>query len=286
MEKPPAVALFVDIENIRISTELETAIVKMFPSAEILKIAVANFRLLSLDRELQQRGYHLFHVPSGSDNADREILNLSWLVKDYQKIVIVSNDKIFIKFIHEHNGTGKRVYIVHRSKSNFVITTSRPLLIEEGPPNGQENQLEFTNNPPNKNIQFTSPDQLIQALKSLVNNNRTINNPSKLAVEFQRKFGLKVSIAIKICKISTNFNQLVLNHNIIPTHDPKHQLITDLKELINQNPNLAQNPSLIGTKFRQMYGISISAKMKEVGLTGTPGKLLDQINNGIKAEHN
>lgn len=65
----PVVALLVDIENIKISIPLETAIIKIFPAVEMIKIAVGNWKLLDLDRELLARGYHLVHVPTGHNSA-------------------------------------------------------------------------------------------------------------------------------------------------------------------------------------------------------------------------
>jgi hypothetical protein len=72
-----SVALLVDIENIQPSVALETAITQMFTTTEIIKIAVANWQLLKgIDKELLDRNYHLFHIPTGKNSENRKLVNL------------------------------------------------------------------------------------------------------------------------------------------------------------------------------------------------------------------
>jgi hypothetical protein len=128
-----SIALLVDIENIKISAALETAIIKLFPPAEMIKIAVGNWQLLKgVDQELVDRGYHLFHVPTGKNNADHELINLGWMLKDASELIIVSNDKIFIQFAYKLKFGIKATSIVYYSQPQaaFVITKTQVLIPE------------------------------------------------------------------------------------------------------------------------------------------------------------
>lgn len=303
-QSPSGIALIVDIENIKISIALETAIVNLFPLSKIIKIAVGNWKLLKLDRELQDRGYHLFHVPTGNNNADREILNLSWLIKDYNELIIVSNDKIFIQFVHQFNSHNRTAYIIYRSnyKSEFIITKSQVLLIEETnllP--SSKSMISFESHPPslikkiaeveavmtaNTSIQFTSQAQLIQTLKQLVIQNQNITTTESLASEFHRKFGIKASTAISSCRIPGSFNKFVTESRILENFHAKDELITNIRKIIKDYPYLAQDSGKMGHKFKQTYGISITEKMKQIGITGKSSQFVSQIQLDDSSEYN
>jgi hypothetical protein len=296
------IAVLVDIENIRISIELETAIVKMFPSVDIVKIAVGNWKLLNLDRELQSRGYHLFHVPTGRDNADREILNLSWLIKDCRELVIVSNDKIFIQLVHQFNSGSKTTYIVYRSRSQFIITKSQILVVEEqkilpttqpiitvqaqsSPVARKAQKLEHTDTI-DKSNQFTSQSELIQVFKKLAIENRSINTPQHLATEFHKKFGVKASSAIASCQILGSFNKFITDNKILSILQTREKLAIDIKKILDAHPTIAKDSAQVGTKFKQMYGVSITEQMKSIGITGKSSKFIAQLQLGHNPDHN
>lgn len=296
-ESPSGVAILVDIENIKISVALETEIAKIFPGEEIIKIAVGNWQLLKLDLELRERGYQLFHVPTGRDNADREIINLGWLLKSHAKLVIVSNDKIFFQFVHQFNASGKTAYLVYHSKSQagFAIVNPRVLLYDDmkvfstksttkihpktdidiiKSPKNKENSLE-------KNIdlspQFTSPVQLAQALHKIVTQKRTIVSPEALAGEFHKQFSIKASTALIQCKFSGNFTKFINDHQIIIGNNPKEELINSIRELIQSHPQLATDSGKMGHEFKKKFNVSISEKMKQVGISGKCTNLISQV---------
>jgi NYN domain len=285
------IALIVDIENIKISTAMETAIVNLFPEQEIIKIAVGNWRLLNLDSEMRSRGYHLFHVPTGHDNADLEIINLGWLLKDYHELIIVSNDNIFIQFVHQVNSRGKTAYIVYRSKSQsgFIITKPQILLAER-------QNLAIGNLTTNFKFQpipgpdprsaldsiaadglFTSEPQFTQALEQLIAQNKTISTPEALASEFHKKFGIKVSIAVAECQIPVNFNKFVIDNGILSVSNAREELVANIREIIRTDPDLATDPARMGHEFKKLYGIAISEKMRQVGVLGNFRKFIAEI---------
>jgi hypothetical protein len=188
MHQSSGIALLVDIENIKISVALEAAIFSLFPPATMTKIAVGNWQLLKgIDQELVDRGYHLFHVPTGKNNADHELINLGWMLKDVDELIIVSNDKIFIQFAYKLKFGIKATSIVYYSQpqSAFVITKTQ-VLIPEIPIsklNSESNSesVTVTKNTAdkqsiatsNKQISFASQLQLTKALKKLVSENKS-----------------------------------------------------------------------------------------------------------------
>jgi hypothetical protein len=283
----PVVALLVDIENIKISIPLETAIIKIFPTVEMIKIAVGNWKLLDLDRELLARGYHLVHVPTGHNSADLEIINLSWLIKDFSELVIVSNDKIFRNTAHQFHAQNKMIHFVYHcpSTSNFIITKSQILLIEE--PEALRIKLDsqlivdskkaLTTSSTTKQLPFDSPDRFAQALKKLITKNPSIKTEAALASEFHKKFGIKASKAVTACQISGTFNQFISDNKILAGLDKRKSLIAKITDLVQQYPELAGDSSGLGNKFKQLYGISISEQMKQAGISGKSSKLMNEI---------
>jgi hypothetical protein len=196
---PSGVAIIVDIENIKISAALEAEIVKIFPGEEIIKIAVGNWKLLKSDIELRARGYHLFHVPTGRDHADREIINLGWLLKSYTKLVVVSNDKIFFKFAHQFNSCIQKVYLVYHSQAQAGFVTVNPQIL-------------------------------------------LYDNPERVSKQ-----------------------------------SAKEELIISIRKLIQTCPQLATDSAKMGQEFKKLYGVSISAKMKQAGILGSCSKFITQI---------
>jgi AraC-like DNA-binding protein len=281
------IALLVDIENIKISTALEAAIINMFLPTTVIKIAVGNWQLLKgIDQELVDRGYHLFHVPTGKNNADHELINLGWMLKDTDELVIVSNDKIFIQFAHKLKFGIKATSIVYYSQpqSAFVVTKTQVLLTEakQLPKkskleiNAQRTEITEVKKDGqsltarSELISFSSQLQLTKALKKLVSENKSINNPGTLGGEFRKKFGISASSIIANFPAPVSFTKFVVENEILADMSPKDELITNIRKLIQAHPNLAKESGRISTEFKKIYGVSISEKMKQLNI---PGKL-------------
>lgn len=283
----PVVALLVDIENIKISIPLETAILKMFPAVEMIKIAVGNWKLLRLDEELLARGYHLFHVPTGQDLADLEIINLSWLIKDCRELVIVSNDKIFMKLAHQFHAQARIVYFVYYSRptSKFIITRSQVLTVEDPelpiinidtqPIVASKKALAIESNI--KRSRFDSPDRLAEALKKLAAENPSVQTESALASKFHKQFGIKASIAVTTCQIKGTFNQFISDRGILSGLDNRQLLITKIRDIVQKYPELAGDSSRLSNKFKELYKLSISEEMKQTGIPGKCSQLINEI---------
>jgi hypothetical protein len=290
-----SIALLVDIENIKISAALETAIIKLFPPAEMIKIAVGNWQLLKgVDQELVDRGYHLFHVPTGKNNADHELINLGWMLKDASELIIVSNDKIFIQFAYKLKFGIKATSIVYYSQPQaaFVITKTQVLIPESkqvpiSPLESESNSQRVTITEKtaerqavvagNKLISFESQLQLTKALKKLVSENKSINNPGTLGGEFRKKFGISASSVIASLPAPVSFTKFIVENGVLADTNPKDELITNIRKLIQGHPNLAKDPGKISAEFKKIYGMSISGKMKQLNIVGKLSKFIAEI---------
>jgi hypothetical protein len=298
-QSSPGIALLVDIENIKISVALESAIIKMFPPAEIIKIAVGNWQLLKgVDRELIDRGYHLFHVPTGVNNADYELINLGWMLKEVSELVIVSSDKIFIQFAYQLKFGLKATSVVYYSQtqSAFVITKTQVLSIEDelsSTAQSKANIAATKDKAESKSIAisnqtnpFTSQPQFAQALKQLVAKNKSITSPAALGTEFHKKFGVKASSVITKCQIPVSFAKFIIDNEILAAASPKDELITNIRKLIQAHPKLAKEPGQLSGEFKKLYGSSISEKMKQIGITGKLSKFIAELQPDRNCDRN
>lgn len=299
-QSSPGIALLVDIENIKISTALETAIINMFLPTTVIKIAVGNWQLLKgIDQELVDRGYHLFHVPTGKNNADHELINLGWMLKDAGELVIVSNDKIFIQFAYKLKFGIKATSIVYYSQpqSAFVVTKTQVLLTEAKQlpskskleTNSQRTEIKKDGQSlatSNELTSFSSQLQLTKALKKLVSENKSINNPGSLGGEFCKKFGISASSIIANFPTPVSFTKFIVENEILADMSPKDELITNIRKLIQAHPNLAKDPGRISTEFKKTYGVSISEKMKQLNILGKLSNFIAEIQPDQNCDQN
>ena len=274
MKNLPPISLLVDIENIKISVQLEQAIFKRFANRELVKIAVANWKTNDYDVDLTQRGYHLLHVPPGKDRADLEIINLGRLVKDCGELIIVSNDKIFVKFAYDLNLEGKVCHLVYGAGDKYTIAKIAPLVLAEAPIDSVK--IDSTNSPSSK-LAINSQSEFLKALQDLAILDNTITTAAKLAAAFHKQYGKTVTSIMQRYQILGTFDLLVSNRQILTgklTSDPKSKLIAEIKKIIEKHPNAANDSASMGMLFKKEYGISLSQKMKQIGINGNASKFL------------
>ncbi len=277
-QSSPSIALLVDIENIKISVALESAIIKIFPSVEMIKIAVANWQLLKgIDLELLDRGYHLFHVPTGVNNADYELINLGWMLNDVSELIIVSSDKFFIQFASKLKFGLKVTSVVYYSQkqSAFVITKTQVLPIEDELVSTIQSKAGSKSC--NQTHPFTSQPQFAQALKQLVAKKKSINSPAALGTEFHKEFGVNASSVITQCQIPVSFTKFIIDNGILSDTSSKDKLINNIRQLIKSHPDLVKEPGRLSGEFKKIYGVSISERMKQIGITGKLSKFIAEI---------
>ena len=277
--------LIVDIENLKPPIGLERAISNAFGGVSVMKIAVGNWKLLSCDRELKARGYHLFHTPQGQDAADIEICDLANLLGNGTKIVIVSNDKIFIDLaVRLDDIEDKSIYIVRKHRHKYYLSEWMCLLEEQvilTPPVDIESQSrEFSNDlkvtpdqqtdipllstsssndliassqafgaaSPTLTVKFASGRELANILKNLVKEHQ-ITSPENLGNKFKAVYGIGVKEAIKSLKLKQKLTVFLSSRGIMSGGTSVVALSATFKEaeLIDELKKLiAQNPSFKG----------------------------------------
>lgn len=277
--------LIVDIENLKPPLALERSISNAFSGIGITKIAVGNWKLLSCDRELKSRGYHLFHIPQGQDAADIEICDLTNLLGNGTKIVIVSNDNIFIDLAARlHEIEDKSIYIVRKLQNKYCLSEWMYLLEEqvilESPAK--------TENSPQK---FISDRELVNVLKTLIKEHN-ITTHNNLGSKFKDRYGIDVKEAIKSLNINQTFTDFLNSRGIMPTTNEsspatlinapsssseQSELIDKLKTLIGQNPSLKADVGKLCHLWKAQHQVSLHSSMKQAGISGKPGSLVTRV---------
>ena len=287
--------LIVDIENLKISPTLEQAIANAFGGVAMLKIAIGNWKILKNDRELHDRGYYLFHSPQGKDAADLEICHSIDLLSDGTKIVIVSNDKIFIdRATRSREIEDKSIYIVRKYLSKYFLSEWMLLLDEQEVKVDPAPQQIFVEH---DSIEFTNEQELVIELKRLIEQNQ-ITALNMLGHQFKTIHGIAVKEVIKALKIDQTFDKFVVNRQILSIQPKaakssqkntvakldRSTLIDKIKALILARPQLAKDACKFCYYWNQTNGISLSEQMKQAGITGKPGTLLAKLNSDPNIE--
>ncbi len=284
MNQLAPLVLLVDIENLRPPPSLEQAVANAFSGISMLKIAVGNWKLLNCDRDLQARGYHLVHVPQGKDAADLEICRLTDLLGHGQKIVVVSNDKIFLNLaVRLGEITETSIYIVKKHENKYFL--SEWLLLLDEP------EID------SRIVKFTSETELVTTLQDLLEPG-DILSAKALADRFRSVYDISVREVIKSLGIDQNFSTFLSSRGMmsdsllapaaiapvsrdlartISTTLEKSELIRKVRGVMMENPSLAEDLREFGQHWRQLNGIGLREHMQQVGLTGNPGTLIAQI---------
>jgi hypothetical protein len=293
MNQLPPLVLIVDVENIRPPAALEQSVANAFSGINMLKIAVGNWKLLNCDRELQARGYHLVHVAQGKDAADLEICHLTDLLGHGTKVVVVSNDKIFLNLaVKLGEVTDTSIYIVKRNENKYFLSEWMLLL--------DEPEID------SRIIKFTSEPEFITALEQLLEPG-DILSAKALADKFREVYEISVREIIKSFGINENFSNFLSSRGImsdsllaqafiapvslnlaktISSTLEKSELIKKVRGLIVENPTLTNDMREFGQQWRQINGIGLREHMQQVGIPGTPGSLIAQIQSNSNFELN
>jgi hypothetical protein len=288
MNQLPPLVLIVDVENIRPPAALEQAVSNAFSGINMLKIAVGNWKLLNCDRDLQARGYHLVHVAQGKDAADLEICHLTDLLGHGTKVVVVSNDKIFLNLaVKLGEVTDTSIYIVKRNENKYFLSEWMLLL--------DEPDID------SRIVKFTSEQEFITALEELVAAG-DILSAKALADKFKEVYEISVREIVKSFGISENFSTFLSSRGIlaqayiapvslnlaktISSTLEKSELIKKVRGVIIENPTLTSDLREFGQHWRQVNGIGLREHMQQVGIPGTPGSLIAQIQSNSNFELN
>lgn len=121
--------LLLDAENLQLNTNTEKILTKTCNSPLQVKIAFANWSNLGkLDAELHQRGYDLIHVPAGRDNADGKMIAVGSSIHErypnVKEVFVCSSDKVMTNLCNILQQKGILVYQVGQQGENIKLFNS------------------------------------------------------------------------------------------------------------------------------------------------------------------
>lgn len=297
--------LLVDIENISLDIIAEDLIKKVSNYPLRHHLAFGNWKKLGKkDEELHARGYELFHVPSGKNNADNRMTNMgSFICLNYpniKEIFVCSSDHdfdILCDFLSKKEITVYRVF--HKVNNLCIKNTTTEKIISY---------------PIISNNKILNLQTLVKELKIIVYKSMTTKSEhqqwiklTQVATLFHQKFKLNLNHAVdhhfpgKTAKFIfgeyksdfvvhdppdsqdvfiTLFN--VEKENIPRTSESNKEslekmLIAILKEETNNDKNKKVEVGHIALKFLQKYKIPITKALKNAKLSGKYKTFLESI---------
>lgn len=296
--------LLVDIENISLDVVAEDYIKKScnYPLKHCL--AFGNWKKLGQkDEELHERGYELFHVPQGKNNADHRMTNIgSFICLNYpgiKEIFVCSSDKdldILCNFLSKKDIT---VYRVFKEINNLCI---KNLKTEEA-----------SSFPIISNSKLLKLETFIEELKQIIyqeiinnENNQQWFKISQISALFYKKHNLSLNQVVdyhfpgkKAKSIFSEYKSHFVIHNLpdtqemfitlfdiksITTPSSSHSknisqskstyskesiekiLLTIVKEEMKKNNSNKVELSKVASRFATDYKISITNALKKAKL--------------------
>ena len=122
--------LLLDVENIKLSEEIEHIVTQICEYPLLIKLAFGNWKKLGQkDLNLHERNYQLIHVPSGKNNADWKIIEIGkFLINqdiNIQEVFVVSSDTDLDDFCDFLIKKGLTLYRVTRNLDMLSIFNSK-----------------------------------------------------------------------------------------------------------------------------------------------------------------
>ncbi|MBD2608336.1 NYN domain-containing protein [Scytonema hofmannii FACHB-248] len=118
--------LLLDAENLQINAETEQFLTTVCTCPIQVKIAFANWRSMGkLDIEFHQRGYDLIHVPAGKDNADGKMIAFGSSIHEHypkaKEVLVCSSDTVMTNLCNHLQQNGLTVYQVNKQGNNVTV---------------------------------------------------------------------------------------------------------------------------------------------------------------------
>lgn len=279
--------LLLDLENIKIDTKIEKFLEKLCQYPLQIRLAFANWRnpsLTGLDAELHRRGYQLIHVPTGANNADAKMLavgsSLFLRYPNAKEVLVCSSDTLLIHLCNELVSQGLTVYRVWRQDKNLAVC------------NYPINKTKYYST--TLGVEVPEFDQLIIQLKDVMTQEYSLlkDRLDKLG-SLNSLFDIRSQINFNDNDISAVSDPKVLeeNNNLnsentplsvtlssaltlteIPSitckNDLENCVMDVLKFMEKTEPAAKLSVSELGTAFSRRYGISVTAMMKQLGISG------------------
>ncbi|QHU98958.1 NYN domain-containing protein [Synechocystis sp. CACIAM 05] len=285
--------LLIDIENIYLDVTEEDLIKKLSRHSLKHYLAFGNWKKLgNKDEELHKRGYELFHVPSGKNNADQRMTNIGSFIclnyPDIKEIFVCSSDKdleILCSFLSQKNIV---VYQVFRQINSLCIKNPETNEVLSYPIISSESS----------NEKIIDLKILIEEIKSII---REVTNQasqqqwvtlSQVSTIFYRKFGLSLNDVVKHHFPGKTAKFIFLEYkNYFVVHDPpeskdifialfnfnkesaesitqnsqeslENKFVKIIKEEIKNNKNKKIEIGCAASKFAGKYNIPITKALK------------------------
>ncbi|NEU75446.1 NYN domain-containing protein [Hassallia byssoidea VB512170] len=118
--------LLLDAENLQINAETEQFLTTVCTCPIQVKIAFANWRSMGkLDVEFHQRGYDLIHVPAGKDHADGKMIAFGSSIHEHypkaKEVLVCSSDTVMTNLCNHLQQNGLTVYRVSKQGNNITV---------------------------------------------------------------------------------------------------------------------------------------------------------------------
>jgi hypothetical protein len=281
--------LLLDLENIKIDTKIEKFLSRLCRYPLQIRLAFANWRnpsLAGLDAELHRRGYQLIHVPTGANNADAKMLavgsSLFLRYPNAKEVLVCSSDTLLIHLCNELVSQGLTVYRVWRQDKNLAVCNYRT------------NKTKYYST--TLGVEVPEFDDLIIQLQDVMTKECGViqDRLDKLG-SLNSLFELRTQIhfnendlpASEPKVLEEEDNNLKSNSEntpivfniptaITPIPLPPISCQNDLENCVMEVFKLMENGELpvklsvseLGAAFCRRYGISVTAMMKQLGISG------------------
>lgn len=298
--------LLLDAENLQINAETEQFLTTICTCPIQVKIAFANWRSMGkLDVEFHQRGYDLIHVPAGKDHADGKMIAFGSSIHEHypkaKEVLVCSSDTVMTNLCNHLQQNGLTVYRVSKQGNNitvFNISTGKKdnyslniftkiptieqfiqqlkelIKIEQKRTKNCWVELVTLSQMFKDKYQLTISQVVSQHLPGKKARDIFINYPTEFVVhQMSEQSELYVTL-FEINQVqqvdSSNDDVQQTNVASLSSINSKTDLEQALKNIINnltiQSSNSYICIGLLGGKFRQQYGKSITEQIKSLHL--------------------
>ncbi len=272
--------LLLDVENLKISLEVEVFLASICQYPLTTKIGFANWKNPSVskhDVELYERGYQLIHVPDGKDGADAKMIAIgASILRSYpsvKEVLVCSGDGILTHLCNQLQNQGLTVYWVRR----------------------QGQILHIENRQTGKDIFYhlslamavPSLEDVVQKIESLIKAEQEsieakLNNLVEIATLFQERchleFNEKNSVKSEKNLSSSSPDELTQLNSTVKAINSQAELENLLIDIINNtyiaSPTTKLTVSKLGSELRKTCGKSPNAIIKELKLGSSFTKFL------------
>ncbi|MFB2772007.1 NYN domain-containing protein [Pelatocladus sp. BLCC-F211] len=303
--------LLLDAENLQINVETEKFLTTVCACCLQVKIAFANWRSMGkIDIQLHERGYELIHVPSGKDNADGKMIAFGSSIHErYPKakeILVCSTDHVMTNLCNHLQQNGLTVYRVSKqgesltvfnsntgkvinfipnlpSLETFIQQLKKIIKAEQKSTNSYWIQLSKISQIYENKYKFSINEVVSKHLPNKRARDIFINYPNEFVIH-QIDENSELYIALfeireypelnSINTIQQNSTSLSLVSNIKSKTDLEEALKQILIHLTIKSPGSYVDIGILGSKFSQQYGKSITEQIKSLQLNSNFIKFL------------